>query len=184
MKKLSLLVLGFCLFLSSNVLAWVETNLNLYVPLAGGTMTGGLNGTTANFSGPITASSITANGDILLKDTFGIRVKNSADIGRIFTFGTDDKFYLGDLDGVATNLTIRGGGGGDAINIDATAITMSVQTTLTLNTKTAAQLKALAPTIAGIPYYDSTNKAVVISTGTGIGAFGLITNGTALPTGW
>lgn len=49
--------------------------------------------------------------------------------------------------------------------------------------RTAAVLKALTPTAVGQAYYDSTNKAVVVSTGTGVGAFGLITTGGA-PTGW
>lgn len=50
--------------------------------------------------------------------------------------------------------------------------------------RTEAELKALTPPIAGAIYYDSDNAAVVVSTGTGAGAFGLITDGTSLPTGW
>lgn len=50
--------------------------------------------------------------------------------------------------------------------------------------KTEAELKAFSPTRADLLYTDTTNHAVIISTGTGIGAFGLIYDGTTLPTGW
>jgi hypothetical protein len=53
-----------------------------------------------------------------------------------------------------------------------------------LYSRTEAELKAITPTAAGQIYYDSTNYAVVVSTGTGVGAFGLITDGTQQPTGW
>ena len=53
-----------------------------------------------------------------------------------------------------------------------------------LYSRTEAELKAITPTAAGAIYYDSTNYAIIVSTGTGAGAFGLITDGTSLPTGW
>jgi len=50
--------------------------------------------------------------------------------------------------------------------------------------KTEAELKAITPAAAGESYYDSTNAALVISTGTTLAAFGQITDGTQVPTGW
>ena len=57
---------------------------------------------------------------------------------------------------------------------------------MSFQSKTEAELKALDCTgfAEGTPYWDSTNKAVVTSTGTSTGSFGLITDGTSLPTGW
>jgi len=50
--------------------------------------------------------------------------------------------------------------------------------------KTEAELKALTPRYtSGELYYDSTNKTVVVSTGTGVGQFSDISTG-ATPTGW
>lgn len=50
---------------------------------------------------------------------------------------------------------------------------------------TEAVLKTTTPTVAGLPYYDTTNKAIVVATGTtNAASFGLITDGTAAPTGW
>lgn len=50
--------------------------------------------------------------------------------------------------------------------------------------QTEAELKVFTPKTAGMPYYDSSNKAVVISTGATVGGFGLCTDGTQSPTGW
>lgn len=50
--------------------------------------------------------------------------------------------------------------------------------------QTENALKAITPVAVGEIYYDTTNNAIVISTGTTIRAFGLITNGTSSPTGW
>jgi hypothetical protein len=52
-----------------------------------------------------------------------------------------------------------------------------------LYSRTEAELKAITPGAAGEQYYDSTNGAVVVSTGTGVGAFGIIYGGAAC-TGW
>ena len=49
--------------------------------------------------------------------------------------------------------------------------------------RTEAQLKALTPASAGLAYYDSTNSAIVVSTGTGVAEFGIVYGGAA-PTGW
>lgn len=49
---------------------------------------------------------------------------------------------------------------------------------------TEAQLKTKTPGKAGQLFYDSTNKAIVVSTGTTQAAFGIIYDGTAQPTGW
>jgi len=53
-----------------------------------------------------------------------------------------------------------------------------------LYSRTEAELKSITPTAAGQVYYDSTNLAVIVSTGTSEAAFGLITDGTSQPTGW
>ncbi len=50
--------------------------------------------------------------------------------------------------------------------------------------RTEAELKLISPIVAGLQYYDSTNKAVVISTGTSQGAFGQIINGSTACAGW
>jgi hypothetical protein len=50
--------------------------------------------------------------------------------------------------------------------------------------RTEAELKALTPAVEGLVYYDSTNKALVISTGTAAGAFGIVYAGATAATGW
>lgn len=59
-----------------------------------------------------------------------------------------------------------------------------IQSVIRMPSKTEAQLKALSPVYTGTVYYDSTNKALVLSTGTAVASFGLITDGTSSPTGW
>lgn len=49
---------------------------------------------------------------------------------------------------------------------------------------TEAELKSFSPQSEGVQYYDITNKAIIVSTGTAAGAFGLIYNGSTAPTGW
>lgn len=50
---------------------------------------------------------------------------------------------------------------------------------------TEAELKVSTPTVVGTPYYDTTNKAAVISTGTtNSGDYGQINAGTTKPGGW
>jgi hypothetical protein len=50
---------------------------------------------------------------------------------------------------------------------------------------TEAELKVTTPTAAGLQYYDSTNKAVILSTGSATcGEFGLLYDGGTVPTGW
>ena len=50
--------------------------------------------------------------------------------------------------------------------------------------RTEAELRLLAPAQAGEVYFDSTNNAIVISTGTSAGQFGIIYDGSTLCTGW
>lgn len=50
--------------------------------------------------------------------------------------------------------------------------------------RTEAELKALVPNGVGEMFYDSTNKAVVLSTGTLAGQFGQINDGSQTPVGW
>lgn len=49
---------------------------------------------------------------------------------------------------------------------------------------TEAQLKAYTPTSAGEMFYDSTNAAIVLSTGTTVGSFGQVISGATVCTGW
>ena len=49
--------------------------------------------------------------------------------------------------------------------------------------QTEAQLKTITPRVVGELYWDSTNSQVVISTGTAVQAFGILSDGSA-PTGW
>lgn len=49
--------------------------------------------------------------------------------------------------------------------------------------RTEDELKLLSPSKVGMPYYDSTNKTVVVSTGTAAGDFSNISTGSN-PTGW
>lgn len=73
-----------CLFIGSNCYAWDNdgpyinpSSLDLYLPLTGGTMTGALNGTTASFSGGISAIGITAtSGTFATNNTGGLLVGN------------------------------------------------------------------------------------------------------------
>ena len=50
--------------------------------------------------------------------------------------------------------------------------------------RTEAELKALSPDAAGSLYYDSTNLSIIISTGTGTGAFAIIYSSDTTPNGW
>lgn len=49
---------------------------------------------------------------------------------------------------------------------------------------TETNLKASTPNNVGFLYYDTTNKAVIVSTAATVGGFGMIYDGTQLPTGW
>lgn len=50
--------------------------------------------------------------------------------------------------------------------------------------RSEAELKALAPSAAGHIYFDSTNNTVIVSSGTGVGEFVQIVDGTSNPQGW
>lgn len=88
-----------------------------------------------------------------------------------------DKFNVGDVridsDGYlyGTNATFTG-------DVDVSS------GEITLYSRTEAQLKALSPTTVGAIYYDSTNKAIIIATGTAAGNFAIAYDGSTMPTGW
>jgi hypothetical protein len=86
----------------------------------------------------------------------------------------------------ADDITITATGANISL-VGATAVTGALSTTgaMVLYSRTEAELKALAPPSAGAFYFDSTNVAIVVSSGTGTGAFvHATTGGTTLPTGW
>lgn len=96
----------------------------------------------------------------------------------------------GDL-GVADELIVKGSSimqflnaqgiiqADDRINLFGAGILFAVSAA-----DTEANWKLFEPVAAGLIVRDTTNKSIIISTGTAAGSFGLITDGTTLPTGW
>lgn len=187
-----------------------RTVFTSFVPKAGGTMTGGLTGTTGSFSGPVTASSdsVTAlyikTADDSVTPSFSIRQNNALTYGWDFAADTlaDGRLNINAVNaGTPTNAMWFDRTSGETTIVkplNANSVTASSGTFtgaggiaatgggVTAYNRTEAQLQALdcAAIPTGSMFYDSTNMAIVVSTGTGVGAFGLITNGAAQPTGW
>lgn len=97
---------------------------------------------------------------------------------------TDNGTDIAMGDGTVKTIFIQGSSNNVGIGTTAPTATLDVNGGIAPKADTMANLKALAPPKAGVQYYDSTNKAIIVSTGTAAGAFGLIHDGNTKPTGW
>lgn len=92
------------------------------------------------------------------------------------------------ISNIANTIFIKPNGTDAMITASTTLVTvggdMAVLGGIDCASYNEAQLKALAPGSAGRVYYDTTNKALVLSTGAASGEFAMIYDGTQIPTGW
>lgn len=89
----------------------LTSNLSSYLPLAGGTLTGALIGTTALFSGNLEAGRI--GGSVTIGDLFVDSANNSVYVGRqSSTSGDNSKFYVRNRLNTLTALSVDPGGNG------------------------------------------------------------------------
>lgn len=88
---------------------------------------------------------------------------------------------------ILSSETIKSNGTNNDFSIDTTSATfydtVYFSSAVICYSRTEEQLKALSPASVGALYYDSTNKAIVLSTGTSAGQFSTIQGGSA-PLGW
>ena len=76
-------------------------------------------------------------------------------------------------------------GSNSVINISSGTIDTVTVTSMDFSGATEAVLKTSTPTVVGQIIYDTTNSAVIITTGTATCFdYGLIYDGTTVPTGW
>lgn len=155
----------------------IVTLLNIVSVYAGNTRFGS-SGETSTYTGDKTINgSITTTGDIS-NDTFEAAASSGVAVGsggaRSFTDGDGDLYVEDELEVDGTVWLNKG----------IVQFYNSGNGFIGPGGASEATLKAFSPGGAGRLYYDNTNKAVIISTGTGTGAFGLITDGTSSPTGW
>jgi len=96
----------------------LTSNLSAYLPLAGGTLTGALIGTSALFSGNLEAGRI--GGAVTIGDLFVDSANNSVYVGRqSTTSGDNSKFYVRNRVNTLTALSVDPGGVG-SVNVVGT----------------------------------------------------------------
>ena len=124
-----------------NFATTVSTSIGTKLPLAGGTLTGGLSGTTGSFSGSVTADKLSSqkltsgNGGLRIHSSgtkiFAITEANAVNSGAMDLGASDAKFKDLHLSGTissgaitSTELTITGGSGGADLYINNTSPTL------------------------------------------------------------
>tara|TARA_B100001996_G_scaffold50261_1_gene35967 strand:+ start:1549 stop:4890 length:3342 start_codon:yes stop_codon:yes gene_type:complete len=147
----------------ANFSTTVTNSIATKLPLAGGTLTGALTGTSATFSGDITASTVSSTGALDLTSTNNGAIKLNYNSNQIFAIdgtgivvdddilpGTGDTYDIGSSGLKFNNLYLNGtitGSGANLTNLPAGQLTGTVADAR-ISTLTASKLSGALPAIS------------------------------------